>query len=230
MKQFLPRKQAPRLVVFDYVGGYTYFITTNTENWDRVLHGGVAEMCADRLYRAAGEREFDILAYTFMPDHAHILASGTTPTSDMRSFVKHFKQLAGYAYTQSTGQTLWQRGFYEHVLRSDEAIEPIAAYTWHNPVRAGLAAVAMDYLYSGPWDALKARTGGAPFVDSVPLWLSEASYDRPEGPSLREGLSSLQANTLEALQSGHRSVDSVPLWLSGASYDRPEGPSVREFA
>lgn len=32
----------------------------------------------------------------------------------------------------------WQANYYDHVLRSSEALEPVARYMWLNPYRAGL--------------------------------------------------------------------------------------------
>ena len=52
--------------------------------------------------------------------------------------MRYYKQLSGYAYKKRTGQQLWQISYYDHVLRSEEAIRPIAEYIWQNPVRRGM--------------------------------------------------------------------------------------------
>ncbi len=54
----------------------------------------------------------------------------------------------------SSGQNLgfrglWQEGYYERVLRSDEATETVVRYVLDNPVRAGLVQRAEDYSFSG---------------------------------------------------------------------------------
>ncbi|MBI3049564.1 MAG: hypothetical protein HYY76_14760 [Acidobacteria bacterium] len=43
--------------------------------------------------------------------------------------------------------TLWQRGYYEHILRRDESTIVRAAYVLTNPVRAGLVRCPTEY----PW-------------------------------------------------------------------------------
>ena len=44
---------------------------------------------------------------------------------------------------------IWQRGFFDHVLRSDESYAQKWNYVRQNPVRAGLVANADDWPYSG---------------------------------------------------------------------------------
>jgi putative transposase len=84
-----------------------------------------------------------------MPDHVHLLVASDDGRSVER-FMRHFKQLSGHAYKQATGEYLWQTSYYDHVLRQEEAIRPIAEYIWLNPVRKGLVASGFDWPYSGP--------------------------------------------------------------------------------
>jgi hypothetical protein len=44
---------------------------------------------------------------------------------------------------------LWQKGFYDHVLRDSESMQAAAWYVFENPVRAGLACCVEDWRYSG---------------------------------------------------------------------------------
>ena len=60
-----------------------------------------------------------------------------------------FRQRSGFHFKQTAGESLWQDGFYEHVLRSDEAYLPIAAYVLANPIRAGLCETIDAYPFSG---------------------------------------------------------------------------------
>jgi REP element-mobilizing transposase RayT len=43
----------------------------------------------------------------------------------------------------------WQRGFFDHVLRSDESYAQKWNYARENPVRAGLVDNADDWPFSG---------------------------------------------------------------------------------
>ena len=86
-----------------------------------------------------------------MPDHLHLLLVATTEGSDLVAFMRLFKQLSGYSFQDSTGDNwaLWQKSYYDHVLRQEEDIRSVAEYIRGNPVRAGLVENAHDYPFSG---------------------------------------------------------------------------------
>jgi len=44
---------------------------------------------------------------------------------------------------------IWQRGFFDHLLRNDESYGEKWNYVCQNPVRAGLVMNAADWPYSG---------------------------------------------------------------------------------
>jgi hypothetical protein len=68
----------------------------------------------------------------------------------LRGFAHHFKTLTGFRYKKAIGRSLWQISYHDRVLRRDEEIHDVAAYIWHNPVRAGLVSDAAAYAFSGP--------------------------------------------------------------------------------
>ena len=73
----------------------------------------------------------------------------------MLDFVYRFKQKTAFEYRRKFGVPLWQVKFYDHILRSDVAMEDVAWYIWMNPVRKGLSCDPWDYPHSGsftmPW-------------------------------------------------------------------------------
>jgi REP element-mobilizing transposase RayT len=84
-----------------------------------------------------------------MPDHAHALVEGLTAASDLRMFVKSVKESSGRAYFRRAGHSLWQEGYYEHVLRGEDDALGIARYIVANPVRAGIVDDPLEYPYLG---------------------------------------------------------------------------------
>jgi len=50
---------------------------------------------------------------------------------------------------KETAPPVWQRGFFDHLLRSDESYEQKWNYVRENPIRAGLAKSADDWRYAG---------------------------------------------------------------------------------
>jgi len=84
-----------------------------------------------------------------MPDHLHLLAEGTTSESSLPKFAFAFKQKTGYVFSRTAHEHLWQDGYYDHILRHDEASLRVARYILENPVRAGLVARFDEYPFSG---------------------------------------------------------------------------------
>jgi putative transposase len=91
------------------------------------------------LLRSAGRFQFDIPAYCVMPDHVHVLAEATHHDGDLLRFVSHWKQLTGYHWKKRTGEKLWQKGFFDRVLRPEDEDVAVVNYIVSNPVRDGLS-------------------------------------------------------------------------------------------
>jgi putative transposase len=127
----------------------------------------------NEISRAAASRGFAVIAYCFMPDHLHLLIEATSESSDLVAFADEAKQRTAYRYRRRQSQALWQKGYYERVLRDDEATLAVARYILANPVRAGLVQEPRDYPFSGSlvfdkrqlddlWQSVAAGSFGTP--------------------------------------------------------------------
>jgi putative transposase len=83
-----------------------------------------------------------------MPDHLHVLAQGNSRSANLLCFVKTFKHKTTFHFRATTGKTLWQISFFDHILRTAEDLSITAEYTLLNPVRGGLVKRPEDYPYS----------------------------------------------------------------------------------
>jgi putative transposase len=141
---------APRIRGFEYKGLHRYSLTI-CAHWhacrfsDRDLVAAVLL----QIRHAARSNQFRLLAYCFMPDHVHLVVEGLSDAADLRRFMKAWKQKTGFEYSKRTGGRLWQVGFFDHVLRSDESTERHVDYVLGNPVRAGLARTVGEYPFAG---------------------------------------------------------------------------------
>ena len=139
-----------RLRDCDYRGLHRYSLTICTDRRSLVfVKPSIVNAAIDQIQQSASAHAFAVIAYCFMPDHVHLLVLATSETSDLRAFVQSLKQRTAYHYKQSHAATLWQKGYYEHVLRNDEATLATAKYILENPVRAGLVAKPRDYEFAG---------------------------------------------------------------------------------
>ncbi len=112
-----------------------------------------------QILRTCEERQFALFAYVFMPDHLHMLLEGSSDTAAFRSTMTLLRQRTAIVFKRETGKRLWQDGYYERVLRRDDALLSVAAYIVQNPVRAGLVNDGSDYPYSWTAPALGLRPG-----------------------------------------------------------------------
>jgi REP-associated tyrosine transposase len=139
-----------RLRNTSYIGYQRYFLTTCTAHKQRAFAtDGVAQACLLQLRQSAGRHGFALVAYCFMPDHVHLLVYGTSAQADLQAFMKHFKKVTGFEYSQRFKRRLWQPGYHDRIMRNDESTEATARYILENPVRAGLAQQLGEYPYAG---------------------------------------------------------------------------------
>jgi hypothetical protein len=60
-----------------------------------------------------------------------------------------FKQQSSFVWMQKHQQQLWQRGYFDRVLREEDDTRTVARYLLDNPVRAGIVAEPRSYPFLG---------------------------------------------------------------------------------
>jgi putative transposase len=141
-----------------FVPGGTFFFTVAI--LDRRLAlltehvGTLREVFADARRR----RPFVIDAIVVLPDHLHCI--WTLPPGDADFSTRWHSIKARFAERMPRGECLsarrrrkgergvWQRRFWEHVIRDERDFERHAAYIHWNPVKHGHAARPVDWPYS----------------------------------------------------------------------------------
>jgi putative transposase len=101
------------------------------------------------LSRTADVEHSAVIAYCFMPDHLHTLVEGIRADCDLRRVARVFKQRSSFQWKRRMNGELWQRRYFEHVLRDDEDSFQVARYILDNPVRAGVVRNPEDYPFLG---------------------------------------------------------------------------------
>jgi REP element-mobilizing transposase RayT len=99
-----------------------------------------------RLWRGA-----DLLAWVLMPDHWHGLVQLDEGAS-LAKIMQRAKANSSREITRAFGipAPVWQAGFHDRALRSDQDFVDAARYLVANPIRAGLAKTLGEYPF---WDA-----------------------------------------------------------------------------
>jgi REP element-mobilizing transposase RayT len=140
-----PKRKRLRLEGFDYSRAEAYFVTICTRE-HRSLFGEVAngEMrlndAGNCVWRCWEEipRHFPNVAtdaFVVMPNHVHGILVFDEPRAGharpLHVVIAGFKA----AVSRHLGQSIWQRGYYEHVIRNQHDWSDCAAYIDANPAQ-----------------------------------------------------------------------------------------------
>jgi putative transposase len=110
------------------------------------LHGAFVDFA-----QKAGGMGHWIGPYVLMPDHLHLfVAPADTAVDGLSRWVKSMKNALSKKWRNlGIASPHWQKGFFDHVLRSDESVAKKWHYIRENPVRAGLVTRWEDDPFQG---------------------------------------------------------------------------------
>ena len=132
-----------------------YFVTACCYRRQRLfVADDPVRVAAECLHRCQVRHDWLISLACFMPDHVHLFAK---PTRQREQSLAEFMRAWKSCVTIRLGRgRLWQTGYFDHLLRSDESAERKWEYVRQNPVRAGLCLQPEDYAWCGsPVEILK---------------------------------------------------------------------------
>jgi putative transposase len=160
----LPNRQSIRLPDYDYSQNGAYFITICTWN-QKSMFGDIAgcEMCLNetgvivsRQWNMLPERNTHVLIdeWIVMPNHLHGIViltdairntQGSDENNVMPKIRKGIGRIIGAFKTASTNaineyfngttRKIWQRNYYERIIRNEKEHENIRCYILENPAR-----------------------------------------------------------------------------------------------
>lgn len=164
----LPKRKLNRLPEYDYSSPGAYFITICTEKrknlfWGnaRAVIGSPQDLVLSKCGQIVQQTIMDIPThypaisvdqYAIMPNHVHLLLqihsdcggrSLTAPT--VATVVRHLKGIV----TKRAGFPIWQKGFYDHVVRGEHDYREIGEYIEGNPVKWAEDKLCMAILNAG---------------------------------------------------------------------------------
>ena len=146
----MPHRRPTQLNPGLYVGPHRIFLTMCTLARRTSFHDAdtVAAARAE-LLRIGRSYRVEIIAYVFMPDHFHALIEGQAADSDLLRFIKMFRQRSGRAHRVATGTRLWQEGYVDRFLRTEDATLDVVRDIAGNPIRKRLCDDLRCYPYVG---------------------------------------------------------------------------------
>jgi len=141
--------------------GGTYFFTVNTHKRQKLfLNAGNVELLRMSMRTVMECQPFKIVAAVILPDHIH--AIWTLPPGDADfpnrwrmikgNFTRNLKCKPIIGQSQSRinkgEQFVWQRRFWEHLIRDESDLTNHIEYIHFNPVKHGLVSSPADWAYT----------------------------------------------------------------------------------
>lgn len=136
----------------------SYFVTVCCADRRHIFNADTpVRLALESLVTAAEGTHWRVSQVCFMPDHVHLVMA---PESDRNQSLSPVMQRWKSSSKQRLNRagivgTIWQREFFDRLLRSGESLTEKWRYVEMNPVRAGLCAHPEEYPYLGtPIDIL----------------------------------------------------------------------------
>jgi len=127
-----------------------YFVTMCTDKRRAILaaksiHSAFIQFAQEGMHRGAW-----LGAYVLMPDHFHAFVGLDDQKIQLSGWMKSLKNtLSRTLRSRGVAMPHWQKGFFDHVLRSEDSYEEKWNYVRENPVRAGLVGNWTDWPFQG---------------------------------------------------------------------------------
>jgi putative transposase len=127
-----------------------YFVTACTARRRNLL----ANEFVHSAFRSFGESGSTAGAwignYILMPDHFHVFVVIDDRETTLSAWMKALKgTLSSKLREHASLPPFWQKGFFDHVLRSSDSYSGKWAYVRENAMRAGLVPCAEEWPYIG---------------------------------------------------------------------------------
>ncbi len=145
------------------VGGGTYFFTVVTYRRQRFLcDDDVRAALRDGVNKTRQQLPFEIDAWVLLPDHLHCiwrLPDGDADFGKRWAMIKRFvtkrcgprlkrDEWMTKSKIRRNESTIWQRRFWEHLIRNENDLNGHRNYIHHNPVKHGCVNHIRDWPYS----------------------------------------------------------------------------------
>ena len=134
-------RKNPRLKSYNYRSNGSYFITNNTDYSKPYLANAVKNIVKNELLDLANRFSgLTVYYYSLMPSHIHTVLTLNNCTKPIPEIWRMFKSKSTIEVKRNgfVGKYLWQRNYYEHVIRSEQALHQIILYIRNNPFREEL--------------------------------------------------------------------------------------------
>ena len=134
-----------------HIEGYPYFVTATTGGRKVFSDAQSANILLSCIYHARKVGWYLLLAFVIMPEHLHMIA---VPRA--KNISQIMKSIKGYSarlinLNIRNHGPVWQEGFYDYILDTQDKLLTKLEYIQNNPVKEGLAKAPELYFYSSAY-------------------------------------------------------------------------------
>lgn len=159
------------------VPGASYFFTVNLAEPGGTVLTDRIDLLREAYRMTAAEHPIQCDALVVLPDHIH--AVWTLPEGDAEFSIRwqkikaRFTHWTGLKGPQSRSMVekreagLWQRRYWEHMIRDPGELGRAVAYCHADPVRHGLVPDAAEWPFTTLHRDLRRKVGGSPTLQDV---------------------------------------------------------------
>ncbi|MCB4456120.1 REP-associated tyrosine transposase [Leisingera sp. McT4-56] len=158
--------------------GGCYFFTINLAQRDSSLLVGEIAALRTAYAKTLKQAPFRCDAIVVLPDHLHAvwtLPAGDSGFSERWRLIKsRFSHAVEGSFGRSASKQakrekgIWQRRYWEHLIRDEEDYRRHVAYCWANPVKHGLAERPADWAFSSIHRDIRAGRVAAEWAERSP--------------------------------------------------------------
>lgn len=145
-----PRPQRLRRLDRIFPQAPIYFVTACADERRLLLANDAVHESFQNFAEHGQERGAWVGAYVIMPNHLHLFVGFDERQMLLERWMKSLKNtISKTLRSKGVPAPHWQKGFFDHVLRSGESYDQKWHYVRENPVRAGLVENWNDWPYHG---------------------------------------------------------------------------------
>lgn len=150
----LPKRKRIRLENYDYTQNGYYFVTICTYNREKILSVindneitlyPIGEIIEQELKLLESKYNIEISPYVIMPDHIHAIIrierEEQSPSPTLINIICALKSITtrkANNYYSVKGRKIWQRSYYEHIIRNERDYIETFEYIKYNALKNSL--------------------------------------------------------------------------------------------
>ena len=145
-----------------------FFVTKALEPRKKIVSAGMAEIISSTWTFYAEKQEIYLAAFAVMLDHWHVLFATGPQTMLPARLQAADRWIGGHTNRELADSNChWEDGYHDTRIRSSKQFRHVRRYIENNPVAAGLAQCAEEWLWSS------ANPRYRPFITNLWPWRFE---------------------------------------------------------